>query len=135
MTLRLARLALVLGLMVVGQGCCMKCCDPCACMGCGEKYWGDWHENPPIKPDPCDCCGNYIGPQSCGCGCGGHHMQASYGGGGEIYSEVGHVPTSQVFQYEGEGMPQEAMRPTPAPSRPATRGVARQSPAMARMGR
>jgi hypothetical protein len=33
----------------------------CDC-GCGELYLGDWHSCPP-ECDPCDCCGNYIGPQ------------------------------------------------------------------------
>ncbi len=33
----------------------------CDC-GCGELYCGDWHSYPP-DCDPCDCCGNYIGPQ------------------------------------------------------------------------
>jgi|GEM_PF-3234444 len=33
----------------------------CDC-GCGELYLGDWHSCTP-ECDPCDCCGNYIGPQ------------------------------------------------------------------------
>lgn len=35
--------------------------------GCSEEvYWGEWFYDPP-KCDPCDCFGNYIGPQGGPC--------------------------------------------------------------------
>jgi hypothetical protein len=33
--------------------------------GCGEVYWGEWISDPPDACDPCDQCGNYVGPQWC----------------------------------------------------------------------
>jgi hypothetical protein len=33
--------------------------------GCGEIYWGEWLSDPPEKCDPCDDCGNWIGPRIC----------------------------------------------------------------------
>ncbi len=44
-------------------------CAP-ACTGCGEEYWGDWCSNPPDCCDPCDQCGNYVGPQGPACASG-----------------------------------------------------------------
>ncbi|TWT37670.1 hypothetical protein KOR34_26300 [Posidoniimonas corsicana] len=35
----------------------------CACDGCdGEVYWNEWHNDPPRCCDPCDKCGNWVGP-------------------------------------------------------------------------
>lgn len=31
--------------------------------GCGEVYWGEWISDPPDCADPCDQCGNYVGPR------------------------------------------------------------------------
>ena len=33
--------------------------------GCGDIYWGEWISDPPDKCDPCDNCGNFVGPQPC----------------------------------------------------------------------
>ncbi len=44
-------------------------CAP-ACTGCGEEYWGDWCSSPPDCCDPCDQCGNYVGPQGPACAAG-----------------------------------------------------------------
>lgn len=60
--------------------CGDPCCDPCQpqrgpltwlfCLftndcwwgrTCGERYCGDWYNDPPDCSDPCDCCGNYTG--------------------------------------------------------------------------
>lgn len=66
--------------------CCDPCCDPCygpyccrpfggllsgifrlfrpVCWcgrSCGERYWGDFHGDPPDCYDPCDRCGNFTG--------------------------------------------------------------------------
>lgn len=37
----------------------------CACGGCdGELYFSEWHNDPPRCCDPCDKCGNWVGPAS-----------------------------------------------------------------------
>ena len=33
--------------------------------GCGEIYWDEWLSDPPDDCDPCDDCGNWIGPRCC----------------------------------------------------------------------
>lgn len=33
--------------------------------GCGEIYWGEWISDPPDDCDPCDNCGNWVGPRCC----------------------------------------------------------------------
>lgn len=42
------------------HGAC--CCDS----GCGELYWGGWHNYPP-RFDPCNRCGEWVGDAGCGC--------------------------------------------------------------------
>ncbi len=37
--------------------------------GCGELYWGEWCYDPPDACDPCDDCGNFVGPGCCGPTC------------------------------------------------------------------
>jgi len=37
--------------------------------GCGEIYWGEWLNDPPADCDPCNNCGQWVGPQSCGPNC------------------------------------------------------------------
>jgi hypothetical protein len=32
------------------------------CSGCGECYWSEWHNDPPSVCEPCNRCGQYIGP-------------------------------------------------------------------------
>lgn len=40
-------------------------CCPCgSCGGCGEFYWSEWHSDPPQCCDPCDDCGNWVGPSA-----------------------------------------------------------------------
>jgi hypothetical protein len=40
-----------------------KLCGNGGCNGCsGEMYWNEWHNDPPMCQDPCDCYGNYTGP-------------------------------------------------------------------------
>ncbi|TWT90572.1 hypothetical protein Mal64_09660 [Pseudobythopirellula maris] len=35
------------------------------CGGCdGESYWSEWHNDPPRCKDPCDRCGNWVGPST-----------------------------------------------------------------------
>ena len=64
---------------LLGNGFCYGFCafrDECRralrplrrCFGCGgcdgELYWSPWHNDPPRCCDPCDSCGNWIGPSS-----------------------------------------------------------------------
>lgn len=46
--------------------CCDACdegCGPCGSGGCDrEVYWSEWHCDPPRCCDPCDKCGNWVGP-------------------------------------------------------------------------
>ncbi|MEM8864731.1 MAG: hypothetical protein AAGF31_04215 [Planctomycetota bacterium] len=45
-----------------GDACCDDCCGDC-CLGCDkELYWSEWHNDPPRCCDPCDKCGNWVGP-------------------------------------------------------------------------
>jgi hypothetical protein len=49
---------------------CSAVCGGCS--GCSdEAYWCEWHNDPPRCCDPCDRCGNWVGPSGCGCECGG----------------------------------------------------------------
>ncbi|MEE8451131.1 MAG: hypothetical protein V3R99_04420 [Thermoguttaceae bacterium] len=54
------------------------------CGSCGERYWGDFHGDPPECCDPCDRCGNFTGAAMDGCNScnGGGGYQMEYGGGG-----------------------------------------------------
>lgn len=102
---------------------CTSCCDPCgpvchqgplswllgilhcgpcwhaghACdAGCGERYWGDFHGDPPYCCDPCDRHGNWTGG-----GC----VDGACSTGGCSY-----VPNSPVsWQQARQGRPSEAM--------------------------
>jgi hypothetical protein len=54
---------------------------------CGERYWGDFYNDPPDCCDPCDCHGNFTGGGCSHCGGGyaggysGGSMGAPTGGG------------------------------------------------------
>ncbi|MCC9609323.1 hypothetical protein LOC68_05795 [Blastopirellula sp. JC732] len=75
--------------------------------GCGDEvYWGEWWSDPP-KCDPCDCHGNYIGPnpskichpgllgvrfgnRCCECGaCGGPSCSCGPACGGDCGADCG----------------------------------------------
>lgn len=45
----------------VPLGLCCPCGSGC-CGGCGDFYWHEWHSDPPRCCDPCDDCGNWVGP-------------------------------------------------------------------------
>lgn len=36
------------------------------CTGCGDCYWSEWYNDPPDCCDPCNRCGDYVGPKCCG---------------------------------------------------------------------
>ncbi len=60
-------------------GCATDSCDtvgaPCgSCFGsgllngsagCGRMYWGEWAYDPPDACDPCNDCGEWVGPRAC----------------------------------------------------------------------
>ena len=70
------------------------------CNGCdGELYWSEWHNDPPRCCDPCDRCGDWVGPGSGGCtsgceGCGNQGYIAK-GHSTEQYSSAGQYSTEQ----------------------------------------
>lgn len=75
----------------------------CDC-GCGELYCGDWHSYPPTC-DPCDCCGNYVGP---------HEHDPSYQLP-QRYNTAGPAPPPPVTKQMNT--PYDApQQPTPAPA-------------------
>ncbi|MFZ5832016.1 MAG: hypothetical protein ACOY3P_18180 [Planctomycetota bacterium] len=44
-------------------------CDGC---GCGERYWGEWYNDPVDCCDPCDQCGNFTGGSCATCSASPH---------------------------------------------------------------
>jgi hypothetical protein len=53
---------------------CSALCGGGSCGCSGEMYWSEWHNDPPRCCDPCNRCGQWVGPPSgnpCGCGGGG----------------------------------------------------------------
>jgi hypothetical protein len=83
--------------------CCGGCCD---CGGCScEMYWSEWHNDPPQCCDPCDRCGNWIGP-------GGYRAPYAH-----AYAPAAHSypPSSGVYaKNNAAGQPRTVRRPTPA---------------------
>jgi hypothetical protein len=67
---------------------CGNCCEQ---WGCGEKYCGDCFV--PYVPDPCDCCGNWIGH-----GAPAYHQPGYFGSG----------PWGHHYAHAGPGAPQLA---------------------------
>lgn len=79
---------------------CGDCCEPsCGCSGCGcsdcdgcssELYWSEWHNDPPRCCDPCDRCGNWIGPSA--------GYQAPYSHPYQVSKHVNAVPSTRTAQ-------------------------------------
>jgi hypothetical protein len=42
-------------------GCFRRLCSLLDCAGCGECYWNEWYNDPPVCKDACDCYGNWVG--------------------------------------------------------------------------
>ena len=147
--MRALALAIAAGILMA-SGCCAPCatsCGPDGCgspcgpdtllphlvertrcaSGCGDVYLGEWYADPP-HCDPCDQCGNHVGPVACckpwlqqlwgtryeggccvdGCAdCAGHHD----------------VHYSDGMTYDGydtyQGPVEQIQSPTPAPSQPS----------------
>jgi hypothetical protein len=73
---------------------CGALCGASSC-GCdSEVYWCEWHNDPPRCCDPCDRCGNWVGPGAgCDCGCyGGYTAPYDHPYGGEYHT--GRRPTT-----------------------------------------
>jgi hypothetical protein len=93
--------------------------------GCGELYWDEWLSDPPDACDPCDNCGNWIGPQLPGPSCFHRFLAGScslwgYRWMGQGCDAFPGEPTVDLFGDEGivienesvvEGQPVEAIPP------------------------
>jgi hypothetical protein len=79
---------------------CSALCGGGGCGCSGELYWCEWHNDPPRCCDPCNRCGQWIGPSAgcggSGCGGGGCNSCDSCGGGGYGY---GGAPTGDFSGY------------------------------------
>jgi hypothetical protein len=65
-------------------------------------YWSEWHNDPPRCCDPCNRCGQWVGPSAGGggCGCGGCNSCDSCGPGGYGYNgDYGGAPTGDYSGY------------------------------------
>ncbi len=58
------------GLFAACGRMCSALCGGGSCGCSGEMYWSEWHNDPPRCCDPCNRCGQWVGPPS-GCGCSG----------------------------------------------------------------
>jgi hypothetical protein len=49
-------------------GCCCGGCWPCGknyCGSqCGQLFWHEWFSIPPTCCEPCNCCGEFLGPKN-----------------------------------------------------------------------
>lgn len=100
--------------------------------GCGETYWGEAISDRVACHDPCDCCGNWCGPETEYPG----YLPPGYGdySAGPIMEGEGEV----IYDGPIEGRPQGSMQPTPAPAAPGVPAVPsarRQGPARSAMQR
>jgi len=116
-------------------GSCGDCADPSAqcgpltivhkllhpqkwnCGSCGERYWGDFHGDPPECCDPCDRCGNFTGAGSDGCnsgnGGGGYNMEYGGGSGGGCSTCGTNGPSSYGPSSYGPQMASRVVEPQP----------------------
>lgn len=100
------------------SGCC--CGDPCGepwggCYPCGKNwcgsqcgclFWHEWFSLPPQCCDPCDQCGNFIGPRL-------NDGLYSHGNDYQGWCEHRHGQTAHYQAEEVQGVPQPA-EPIPA---------------------
>ncbi len=85
---------------------------------CGEKYWSDFHSEPPDCRDPCDNCGNFtgMGPAGCTSGCTSP-VPAGHGGsccGGSSGYPSRTIPAAEAFSVSE---PTQAVKPRTAAQR------------------
>ena len=100
--------------------------------GCGEIYWGPWLNDPPDDCDPCDDCGNWVGPRCCEpnlrqrlvAGIFGGHVGVGKGKGRVCQNcrakGNGGVPVNGTIEVLPHDGPVEVLPPTPEPIKPAT---------------
>jgi hypothetical protein len=114
-------------------------CAPCGCSGCdSELYWSEWHNDPPYCHDPCNSCGQWVGPSAgCGgccepaCGCGNGCASCD---GASGYAPPSGPMYSNGAEYAKAGAPKQptvAQKPKWQPTRtaaPAHRIVQRAAP-------
>ena len=84
------------------------------CPSCGERYWGDYYDNPPDCWDPCDNGGNYTGGGCSSCGSRGRVQRYSNGDNGDYAEESAEemaTPQGTVVTQPGR-----TTSPTPAPT-------------------
>ncbi len=62
------------------------------CTGCGECYWNEWHNDPPTVCEPCNRCGQYVGPGSMG------YFRAPYRHDGYLAKKTSSVPPLEVAE-------------------------------------
>jgi hypothetical protein len=131
MSKRLALLGLGALLLTLNSGCCLVNCINCwhdrylahyqathfnDC-GCGERFWNNWYNSPPLCCDPCDQWGNFTGRKwwvpncmSCrggGCGDCGPGTCPGISPAGRMYNPGG----GSVME---DGMPSNTETVTPA---------------------
>lgn len=76
------------------------------CTGCSsECYWSEWHNDPPRCCDPCDRCGNWIGP-SAGYQAPYNHPYSPY----EVSKHESAVPGTRTVQRPTSGADQSYQR-------------------------
>lgn len=67
-----------------------------SCTGCSsELYWNEWYNDPPRCCDPCDRCGNWIGPSA--------GYQAPYSHPYQVSKHVSAVPETRTVRKPEEG--------------------------------
>jgi hypothetical protein len=85
--------------------CCYSDCWPCGktwCGSqCGEFYWHEWFSHKPECCDPCDRCGNFIGPTS----------RDAYSNGGARMNPMAAEPAAESYSPSVEPTPAEELPP------------------------
>jgi hypothetical protein len=95
------------GLFAACGRMCSSLCGGGSCGCSGEVYWSEWHNDPPRCCDPCNRCGQWVGPSSgssrpCGCGGGGCSSCGPSGcgcNGGNDFGGYGGAPTGDYSGY------------------------------------
>lgn len=97
--------------------------------GCGQIYWGPWHNDPPDDCDPCDDCGNWVGERCCPpklhehllAGLAGGFACVDCGGKGKGCSTCSKGGGDVIYEHAPHGTEiHEVLPPTPDPIQPAS---------------
>lgn len=76
---------------------CSALCGGGSCGCSGEVYWCEWYNDPPRCSDPCNRCGQWVGPSAGCCGGGGSTSCDTCGPGG--CGGYGGAPTGDYSGY------------------------------------